>query len=215
GERRRKEELERRKTQAVEMVVETFDALVAERGDSGKIWASALKDALKRRRPDFNESYYGFRAFGYLLEEAQSRGFLDVGREENSSTYVYRKSADADSAIEETYASSADPHDVAQGSAASKRGRARTRRASATTEATENLVKTETEAHSPSAAAPVQKIDMAKSAEQVRAAQKVDVAASTEPAAPAQKVDLAKSAEPAGTAQNVALTGSVEQAAEA
>ena len=47
-----------------------------------RIWASVLKDALKRRKPDFNESYYGFRAFGNLLEEAQSRGFLDVGREE-------------------------------------------------------------------------------------------------------------------------------------
>ncbi|KGD88139.1 hypothetical protein JL37_26550 [Achromobacter sp. RTa] len=91
-ERRRKEEQEARKTQAVEMVVETFEALVAERGDSGKIWASALKDALKRRRPDFNESYYGFRAFGNLLDEAQSRGLLEVGREENAGTYVYRDS---------------------------------------------------------------------------------------------------------------------------
>lgn len=92
-ERRRKEELEARKTQAVDMVVETFEALMAERGDSGKVWASALKDALKRRRPDFNESYYGFRAFGNLLDEAQSRGFLEVGREEKSGTYVYRDSA--------------------------------------------------------------------------------------------------------------------------
>ncbi|WAI81156.1 MULTISPECIES: NYN domain-containing protein [Achromobacter] len=91
---RRKEELEARKTQAVDMVVETFEALMAERGDSGKIWASALKDALKRRKPDFNESYYGFRAFGNLLDEAQSRGFLDVGREEKSGTYVYRDSID-------------------------------------------------------------------------------------------------------------------------
>jgi len=89
-ERRRKEEQDARKTRAVEMVVETFEALMAERGDSGKIWASALKDALKRRKPDFNESYYGFRAFGNLLEEAQSRGFLEVGREEKSGTYVYR-----------------------------------------------------------------------------------------------------------------------------
>lgn len=89
-EHRRKEELEARKTKAVEMVVETFEALMAERGDSGKIWASVVKDALKRRRPDFNESYYGFRAFGNLLDEAQSRGFLEVGREENASAYVYR-----------------------------------------------------------------------------------------------------------------------------
>jgi uncharacterized LabA/DUF88 family protein len=87
---RRKEELDTRKALAVEMVVETFDALVAERGDSGKIWASLLKDTLKRRRPDFNESYFGFSTFGKLLEEAQSRGLLEFGRDEKSGAYVYR-----------------------------------------------------------------------------------------------------------------------------
>ncbi|ANN68460.1 NYN domain-containing protein [Bordetella bronchialis] len=89
-ERRRKEDVDTRRSQAIDIAVETFEALVAERGDSGKIWASALKDAIKRRKPDFNESYYGFRAFGNLLEEAQARGLLDVGRDEKSGTYVYR-----------------------------------------------------------------------------------------------------------------------------
>ena len=86
----RKEELEARKSQAIEMVVEMFDALVSERGDSGKIWASLLKDTLKRRRPDFNETYFGFRTFGNLLEEAQARGMLEFGRDEKSGAYVYR-----------------------------------------------------------------------------------------------------------------------------
>jgi hypothetical protein len=72
------------------MVVETFDALVSERGDTGKIWASLLKDTLKRRRPDFSETYYGFRTFGNLLEEAQTRGLFEFGRDEKSGTYVYR-----------------------------------------------------------------------------------------------------------------------------
>ena len=90
-EKRRKEELEARKSKAIEMAVETFDALVAERGDSGvRIWASMLKEAIKRRKPDFNESYYGFRAFGNLLEEAQARGLLEFGRDEKSGAYVYR-----------------------------------------------------------------------------------------------------------------------------
>ncbi|MFC4931031.1 NYN domain-containing protein [Massilia sp. GCM10023247] len=92
---RRKEELEARKTQALEMVVETFDALVSERGDTGKIWASLLKDTLKRRRPEFSEVYYGFRTFGNLLEEAQARGLFEFGRDEKSGTYVYRSSAGA------------------------------------------------------------------------------------------------------------------------
>jgi uncharacterized LabA/DUF88 family protein len=87
---RRKEELEARKALALEMVVETFDALISERGDSGKIWASLLKDTLKRRRPEFNESYFGFSTFGKLLEEAQTRGLLEFGRDEKSGAYVYR-----------------------------------------------------------------------------------------------------------------------------
>ena len=62
-------------------------------GDSGKIWASVLKQAIKRRKPDFRESYYGFRAFGNLLEEAQARGLLEFGRDEKSGAYVYRSSA--------------------------------------------------------------------------------------------------------------------------
>lgn len=90
--KRRKEELESRKSKAIELAVATFDALVAERGDSGKIWASMLKEAIKRRKPDFNESYYGFRAFGNLLEEAQARGLLEFGRDEKSGAYVYRSS---------------------------------------------------------------------------------------------------------------------------
>ncbi|MFD2368250.1 NYN domain-containing protein [Pseudoduganella sp. GCM10020061] len=89
---RRKEEQESRKAEAIEMVVETFDALTFERGDSGKIWASLLKDTLKRRRPDFNETYFGFRTFGNLLEEAQARGLLEFGRDEKSGAYVYRPS---------------------------------------------------------------------------------------------------------------------------
>ena len=95
---RRKEKYESRKTEAIEMAVETFDALVSERGDSGKIWASMLKEAIKRRKPDFSESYYGFRTFGNLLEEAQTRGLLEFGRDEKSGAYVYRSSGQAPAA---------------------------------------------------------------------------------------------------------------------
>lgn len=88
--RQPKQELEGRKAKAIAIAVETFDDLASERGESGKIWASVLKSAIKRRKPDFNESYYGFRAFGNLLEEAQLRGLLEVGRDEKSGAFVYR-----------------------------------------------------------------------------------------------------------------------------
>ena len=104
---KRKEELEARKVQALEMVVETFDDLVSERGDTGKIWASLLKDTLKRRRPEFSETYYGFRTFGNLLEEAQTRGLFEFGRDEKSGTYVYR-SANAPAAVPSSDSPAAD-----------------------------------------------------------------------------------------------------------
>ncbi|WP_313953271.1 NYN domain-containing protein [Accumulibacter sp.] len=95
----RKAELEARRSKAVELAVATFDALIGERGDSSKIWASMLKEAIKRRKPDFNESYYGFRAFGNLLEEAQKRGLLEIGRDEKSGTYVQRSNG-SDAGVE-------------------------------------------------------------------------------------------------------------------
>jgi uncharacterized protein (TIGR00288 family) len=91
-EKQPKQELEARKAKAIAIAVETFEALSSERGESGKIWASVLKSAIKRRKPDFSESYYGFRAFGNLLEEAQSRGLLEVGRDDKSGAFVYRTS---------------------------------------------------------------------------------------------------------------------------
>ncbi len=87
------EELETRKSEAIELAVATFEALTIERGESDKIWASMLKVAMKRRKPDFNENHCGFRSFGNLLEEAQTRGLLDVGRDEKSGAYVSRISA--------------------------------------------------------------------------------------------------------------------------
>lgn len=90
-EKRRREEMDKRRNQCIEIAYTTFDALAAERGE-GKIWASVLKEAIKRRKPDFSESYYGFRTFGNLLEEMKARGLLEFGRDEKSGAYVYRGS---------------------------------------------------------------------------------------------------------------------------
>ena len=88
-EKRRREDMDKRRNQCIEIAYSTFDALAAERGE-GKIWASVLKEAIKRRKPDFSESYYGFRTFGNLLEEMKARGLLEFGRDEKSGAYVYR-----------------------------------------------------------------------------------------------------------------------------
>ncbi|HEX5374109.1 MAG TPA: NYN domain-containing protein [Aquabacterium sp.] len=89
-EKRRRDEVEARRIKAVEMAAETYEALVTDRDEGGRIWASVLKEAIKRRNPGFNENYYGFRTFGNLLEFARLRGLLEFGRDEKSGSFVYR-----------------------------------------------------------------------------------------------------------------------------
>jgi uncharacterized protein (TIGR00288 family) len=79
--------------QAIDLVIETADALQNERGDQETLWGSMVKQALKRRRPGFSESYYGVRSFNKLLEEAQTRGFLDLELDERSGGYIIRRIA--------------------------------------------------------------------------------------------------------------------------
>jgi uncharacterized protein (TIGR00288 family) len=81
---------EERRDEALDLVVGTVDALLRERGAEEKIWGSMIKQALKRRNPGFNESYYGFRSFNALLEEAARRGELALDRDEKSGGYIVR-----------------------------------------------------------------------------------------------------------------------------
>ena len=87
---------EDKKQKAVDLVVETVEALIAERGESDKIWASMVKQALKRRKPGFSETYHGFRTFGQLLEEAQKKGLLTMEHDEKSGGYIIRNFAHED-----------------------------------------------------------------------------------------------------------------------
>jgi hypothetical protein len=49
-----------------------------------------VKQALKRRQPSFNESFYGFASFNELLEKAQARGQLELEMDKRSGRYVVR-----------------------------------------------------------------------------------------------------------------------------
>jgi len=79
-----------KRQEAIELVLETAQALFEERGDEEKVWGSMVKQALKRRKPGFNETYHGFRTFGKLLEEAQARKLLELEFDEKSGGYIIR-----------------------------------------------------------------------------------------------------------------------------
>ena len=79
---------EDKKQEALDLTLETIEALVAERGAGEQIWGSMVKQALKRRKPGFTESYYGFRSFSELLEEAEKRHLLKLQRDDKSGGYI-------------------------------------------------------------------------------------------------------------------------------
>jgi uncharacterized protein (TIGR00288 family) len=79
-----------KKQEAFDMMLGTLEALIAERGADEKIWGSMVKQALKRRNPGFNETYYGFRAFADLLKEAQQKGLVKLEADEKSGGYIVR-----------------------------------------------------------------------------------------------------------------------------
>jgi uncharacterized protein (TIGR00288 family) len=82
---------EDRKQEAFDLVMDTIDALAEERDQDEKIWGSMVKQTLKRRSPGFNESYYGFRTFSDLLEEAQQRRLLTLEPDQKSGGYIIKR----------------------------------------------------------------------------------------------------------------------------
>ena len=82
---------EDRKQQAFDLVLDTIDALAEERDQDEKIWGSMVKQTLKRRNPGFNESYFGFRTFSELLEEAQQHHLLTLEPDQKSGGYIIRR----------------------------------------------------------------------------------------------------------------------------
>lgn len=75
---------------AIELVVETLEAITEEREEDDDIWGSMIKQAIKRRNPGFNERAFGFRSFNDLLLEGQKRGQLKLEADEKSGGYRVR-----------------------------------------------------------------------------------------------------------------------------
>jgi len=87
---------EEKQQEAIDLVMEMVEDLFEERGEQDKVWGSMVKQALKRRKPGFNETYHGFKTFGKLLEEAQSRKLLELEHDEKSGGYIIRSFSSED-----------------------------------------------------------------------------------------------------------------------
>ncbi|MBM3983157.1 MAG: NYN domain-containing protein, partial [Planctomycetes bacterium] len=66
-----------------------LDTLLALRRENKEIiYSSMLKDTIKRKKPSFNEGFYGYRTFSELLEDAQRDGLLELEKHKTSGMYV-------------------------------------------------------------------------------------------------------------------------------
>lgn len=78
-----------KRQEALDLLVETIEALNNERGED-KMWGSMVKQTMKRRRPGFTESAYGYRTFKELVEDAQKHNLLVMTRDEKNGQYTVR-----------------------------------------------------------------------------------------------------------------------------
>lgn len=77
---------EDRKQEAIERVLETVDALFRDRDDTP--WGSMVKQTLKRKQPNFSETFHGYRNFNQLLEDMRDRGLLELKKDARSGGYL-------------------------------------------------------------------------------------------------------------------------------
>jgi uncharacterized LabA/DUF88 family protein len=96
------------------LLVDSVSAL--QRENKEVLWGSMVKETMKRKKPSFNETYYGFRSFSHLLEDAQRRGIVTLRRDQKSGSYIIEDLGTAAAARTDT-AGAAEP-------AAERRGEA-------------------------------------------------------------------------------------------
>src|SRR4051794_10082602 len=77
------------------MLALLLDSLLALRRENKEVlWSSMVKDTMKRKKPSFNETYYGYRSFSELLEDARREGLVELDTDKRSRTYVVTRFGD-------------------------------------------------------------------------------------------------------------------------
>ena len=76
----------RRRQECFGLLVDSVLAL--QRENKEILWGSMVKETMKRKKPSFNETYYGYRTFSHLLEDAQRKGIVVLRRDQKSGSYI-------------------------------------------------------------------------------------------------------------------------------
>ena len=78
--------LPKKKQDVFRLVLDSLQALRRENYDV--IWGSMVKQTMQRKQPYFNESYYGYKSFSELLQDAERAGLLTMKKDVKSGGYV-------------------------------------------------------------------------------------------------------------------------------
>jgi uncharacterized protein (TIGR00288 family) len=79
-------QLSPKKTEAIRLVLESFQAL--QREGKEVIYGSMIKQTLIRKLPSFNETYFGYPTFSRLLEDAAENQLLKLLKDQRSGGYI-------------------------------------------------------------------------------------------------------------------------------
>jgi uncharacterized LabA/DUF88 family protein len=80
------ENLPKKQHDVFRLMLDSIQALQRENYDV--IWGSMIKQTMQRKQPYFNESYYGYKSFSELLEDAERKGLLSMKKDAKSGGYI-------------------------------------------------------------------------------------------------------------------------------
>ena len=75
-----------KKKECFEYLMDAVEAL--QREDKEVLWSSMVKQTIKRKHPSFNESYYGYRSFSHVLEDAAKHHLVSITHDAKSRSYI-------------------------------------------------------------------------------------------------------------------------------
>jgi uncharacterized protein (TIGR00288 family) len=78
--------LNKKAAEAFMLMVESIQALTRENKDV--LWGSMIKQTMQRKKPSFNEGYYGYSTFSELLEDAERKNIIKLKKDQRSGTYI-------------------------------------------------------------------------------------------------------------------------------
>ena len=78
--------LSKKTAEVFRLLTESIQALIRENKDV--LWGSMIKQTMQRKKPSFNEGYYGYSTFSELLEDAEKQKIVELKKDQRSGTYV-------------------------------------------------------------------------------------------------------------------------------